>query len=232
MARRIDSSAVERAFNLMMARIQDDTVAVGDKLPSEPQLCKELNVGRGTLREASRILQARGFLEVKSGTGTYIASKNGFNQNELAKWFVVNEPKLKDILQVRMALEPMTVRLAIKRCSLSDIEKLRSIHSCAVKAAIEKNSAMLAICDENFHTYITKCSKNKLMVDIIKNINDVLKDFRGKTFLLEENIDNFIPAHEKILEAFEKKDSESGAEYMRQHLMKVGQDLDNSKEGL
>lgn len=225
-------SAAEHAFQLLLARIQDETVRVGDKLPSEPSLCKELRVGRGTLREASRILQERGFLEIRPGTGTFVASKTGVNRNELAKWFAENEPQIKDILQVRMALEPMTVRLAISRCNEKDIAALRAIHACAVEAAAAKDSAQLAKCDEDFHSHITQCSRNKMMIEIVNNVNDILKDFRGKTFLVDENIENFVPAHEKILEAFIQKDPETGADCMRQHLTKVVQDLEDNKEGL
>lgn len=228
----MNKSVAEQAFQLLLARVQDDSVKVGDKLPSEPILCKELKVGRGTLREASRILQVRGYLEIQPGKGTFVVSKTDMNRNELAKWFTENEPKIKDILQVRMALEPMTVRLAISRCNGTEVETLRKIHECAVKAAAEKDTIQLAICDENFHTFITQCSKNKMMIEIVKNVNDILKDFRDKTFLVDENIDNFIPAHEKILDAFIQKDPEAGVRYMRQHLTKVIEDLDTSKEGL
>ncbi|WKZ36409.1 MAG: FadR/GntR family transcriptional regulator [Anaerolineales bacterium] len=228
----MNKSAAEYAFQQLLARIQDEAVKVGDKLPSEPILCKELEVGRGTLREASRILRARGYLEIRPGKGAFVVSKTGMNGNELAKWFTMNESKIKDILQVRMALEPMTVRLAISRCNEEDVAALHSIHDCAIKAAAEKNSAQLAMCDENFHIYITQCSRNKMMIEIVKNVNNILKDFRGKTFLVDENIENFIPAHEKILEAFKKKDPEAGSECMRQHLTMVMQDLDSNKEGL
>jgi len=232
MAKKFDTSAVERAYNLLLARIQQDDIQVNNKLASEPDLSRELKVGRGTLREASRILQASGYIEVRPGKGTFVVSKEGINRNKLADWFIENEPKIKEFLQVRMALEPMTVRLAIERCSDKDIRNLRAIHQCAVQAAAEKNSAALAICDENFHTFITKCSQNKLLVEIVKNINDLMKDFRGKTFLLPGNIDNLIPAHEKILEAFELRNPEAGAQYMCQHLTKVVQDYENSKEVL
>ncbi|MBG0786530.1 MAG: FadR family transcriptional regulator [Anaerolineaceae bacterium] len=137
---------------------------------------------------------------------------------------------MKDILQIRMALEPMTVRLAIRRSSQEDLARLREIHECSKIAAIEKDSARLAECDEDFHSYITQCSKNTLLIEINQNISAVLKDFRGKTFMLNENIENFIPAHAKILEAFENRAPIAGEEYMRLHLAKVSQDLEKSKE--
>ena len=223
-------SAVEKTYNSILTLIREDAFSLGDRLPSEIDLCDEFQVGRGTIREASRLLQARGFLEVRPGKGTYIISKTGANRDELAKWFEVNEPKLKDILQVRMALEPMTVRLAILRSSIDELNELQRIHQCSKIAASAKDSLKLAECDEDFHAFITQCSKSQLLIEINKNLNNILKDFRGRTFLLDENIENFIPAHEKILTAFETKDPEQGEEYMRQHLAKVGQDLEKSKE--
>lgn len=225
-------TATERAYQSLLARIQYSNIEVGDRLPSELVLCKELKFGRGTIREASRIMQTRGFLEIRPGIGTFVVSKTGINPNELSKWFKENRPKILDILQVRRAIEPMSTKLAIERCTSGDIDKLLSIHNCAINAAKEKDSTKLAIYDEDFHSLVTSLSRNKVMIEIGHNINNILKEFRGKTFLVDSNINNFIPSHEKILNAFISRNPVAGADFMYQHLTLVMQDLKKNEEGL
>ena len=54
---------VEQVTARLKEYIQSDERQVGEKLPTERELCDDLNVGRSTLREAVRILQASGFVE-------------------------------------------------------------------------------------------------------------------------------------------------------------------------
>ena len=71
--------------------IQSDEYQIGDKLPSEQQLCEMLQVSRTCVREALRILQARRFLDIRSGKGSFILKKNELSP-EVQKW--VDEPDI------------------------------------------------------------------------------------------------------------------------------------------
>lgn len=99
----------------------------------------------------------------------------------------------------------------------------------SVVAAENNDAAELALCDEQFHTCIVENSYNKLLVSINKQILKSLMKFREKTFLISANVQNFIPAHFAILEAFEKRDVELGKRKMMEHLESVYSDLESSK---
>lgn len=64
--------------------ILDQDMQVGDKLPNEFDLAKQLGVGRSTLREAIRHLAARNVLEVRQGAGTFISGKRGVPEDPWA----------------------------------------------------------------------------------------------------------------------------------------------------
>lgn len=68
-------SAVQAVEERLISYLKDENVNVGDKLPTEKQLCEELKVGRGTVREAIRMLQARGMVETRPGRGAFVLSK-------------------------------------------------------------------------------------------------------------------------------------------------------------
>ncbi len=222
-------TAVQQVEERIMAYILSNNVKIGDKLPTERALCEELKVGRGTVREAIRVLQTKGLLELQPGRGAFVARKEEFDKFGLANWFLENEIKIKDCLEVRFAIEPLAIKLAIQKCSDKDVKKLRAIQKRSILAVRKRDVASLAQCDEQFHTFIVECSQNMFLVDINKRLNYRLTSFRSKTFNIPENVQNFIPAHEAIIQAFEKRDVELGQKSLLDHLGYVAEDLEQSK---
>ena len=220
---------VQQVVSSLKAYIQEGNVAIGDKLPTEMELCSMLSVGRGTVREATRILQATGFVEVRPGRGAFVVRTSEPEKEDLVRWFTENEVELKDVMEVRQALEPLGIKLAIRRAKPADLKTLRAIQEKSEEAAVRKDAGTLALCDEQFHAYIMECSHNRLLISINKQISTCLKIFRNKTFYIPHNVENFIPAHRAILEAFERHDTELGAQRMLEHLARVDIDLGNSK---
>ena len=68
-------STVDLAVEKLIEYIQGDEVEVGQKLPAEVWLCRELNISRTTIREAYRVLQSQGYLEIRAGKGAFVKSK-------------------------------------------------------------------------------------------------------------------------------------------------------------
>ncbi len=222
-------SVVQQAENEIKKYILNDSVQIGDKLPPEKVFCEEMNIGRGSVREALRLLQAKGLVEVIQGKGAFVARKEEMKQEELAEWFRDNEIEVKDINEVRMAIEPLAIRLAIERCTEKEYQRLQDIHARTMEAAKKKNGVEIAGCDEKFHTCIVESSHNKLLIALNKEIVRSLKKFREQTFKLGNNIENCIPYHTAILEAFGRKDVELAQKRLMEHLERVEIDLESSK---
>ena len=108
---------VEQVTARLKEYIQSDERQVGEKLPTERELCDDLNVGRSTLREAVRILQASGFVENRPGKGAFIANKEGYVVKDAVQWISENKVSLRDFIEVRMAIEELAIRLAIERAA-------------------------------------------------------------------------------------------------------------------
>lgn len=203
-------------------------VAVGDKLPVEKELCEQLEVGRGTIREAFRMLEATGYVELRPGKGAFAARTSEIELNDIMQWFTEHEVETKDFLEVRMAVEPLSVRLAIERCSDEDVLQLERLHQKFVEAVQEKNVSNIVIYDERFHAAIVEFSRNQLLISISKQVEKNVKNFRSRTFYIPQNAENAIAPHEKILEAFQKRDAASGERNMQLHLDLVASDLEKS----
>lgn len=222
-------SAVQQVEERIREYILQENVHIGDKLPTERELCEALNVGRGTVREAIRVLQAKGLVDLQVGRGAFVAGKDEHASEDIANWFRMNEVQVMDLIEIRNAIEPLAVRLAIQRMSDKELNRLIAIHDQSKLAAEENNAAALAKCDEKFHACIMESSHNKALVDINRIIVVNLANFRGKTFTIPSNVNNFIPAHTAILNAIRARDIAAGEEAMRVHLEAVAADLENSK---
>lgn len=209
--------------------IMNENIQIGERFPTEKELCATLGVGRGTVREAVKVLISQGLLEIKPGLGTFIKSKTPVPTNSLASWFASNEVELQDLTVVRSALEPLATKLAIEKCTNEQLKTLKHIQICAVRAAEECDASSLAQYDEEFHHTIFVIAGNILLIEINDIITQQLAQFRQNTFKIKKNIDNFIPAHDAIIRAFETHDPALGEKKMRQHMKKVAKDLEASK---
>lgn len=223
-------SAVQQVENSIRAYITSDSVSVGDKMPTEKQLCESLLVGRGTVREAIRLLQAKGFVEIRPGRGAYVLRKREPEREDIANWFRKNEIEIKDLIDVRAAIEPLAVKLAIEKATEEEIAQLCEIQRQSELATESNDAQALAACDEKFHSCIMEYSRNKILIDMNKKIISNLATFRGVTFNIQSNVDNFVPAHAAIIEAFKRRDVSLGQKSMSAHLDCVYADLERSKD--
>lgn len=216
---------VQQVVNNLKEFITSGEPAVGDKLPTENELCKNLSVGRSTVREAFRILQANGLIEIKPGRGAFIARTKELEIVDIVDWFVQNEVELKDCIEVRFAIEPLAVKLAIANCSDQDIEELAEIHAKFVKAVSGQDPIEIALYDERFHNKIMEIGKNKLLISINSKISEGVQSFRDKTFKVPKNAANAIEPHANVLNAIRNRDVEAGEMFMKRHIQRILVDL-------
>ena len=206
---------VQQVVDGLKEYIMNGDIQVGDKLPTERELCQEFGVGRGTVREAVRTLQALGFVEMVPGKGSFVASK---------------EVVVMDVIQVRSVIEPLAVKLAVNHAADQDKEALKEIHQQTLAAVAAGDFIKLGKCDEAFHALIMECSKNKMLISINRQITDYLKNFRGRTFRIPNNVQNIVPAHSNILKAFLDGDAERAEACMEKHMEQIMIDLESSKD--
>ena len=218
-------SIVQQVEQVIADRIVDGTYAVDTKLPAEMTLSKQLGVGRGTVREAFRLLEAKGLVEIRPGRGAFVASDKEAGTEQTVQWFRANEMELLDCVQVRNALEPLAARLMAERSQPEDLLELQHIHQKFVEAVEKQDAATIAKYDEKFHTSIVKASRNQLLIKINHQTCERIKNFRRRTFQHNQNALNAIMPHAKILAALQAGDADAAEHYMHSHLELVAQDL-------
>ena len=88
----------------------------GDKLPNEFELAEKLNVSRGSVREAVKILVARNVLVLRRGKGTYIADNTGLIDDPFGFAYIEDQSRLaQELMEIRQQLEPWIAEEAAKK---------------------------------------------------------------------------------------------------------------------
>lgn len=128
---------LDRNFNLSQRMVQElgRTIICGefldDSLPTEAELCEKFGVSRSAVREAVKMLSAKGLISSKPRQGIRILPEDQWNifDPDLLRWVLESKPSLhvlKEFLQVRIAIEPEAAALAARyadQTALDNIEK-------------------------------------------------------------------------------------------------------------
>ena len=210
---------VEQVMNNLNDYIKEQGLNPGDKMPTEKEVCEMFGVGRSTVREAYRMMQALGILEVHRGKGVYfIGFPKEDDQDSVVSWFKQHAQTLSDYMEVRSAIETTSIRLAIERATDKDIAALEEIHNSFIKSAESHKTVNLAFYDQEFHHKITAITQNELLKKIEKNISECLINYRTQTFTIEGNIQRAIASHQLLIDAFHERDKNKGTALMTQHM--------------
>ena len=126
---------MEQATNALKEYINSDLICVGDKLPSEADLCKKYDVSRTTIREALRFLQAMGYVELIPNKGAHVANKNCDDITDARAWMLMHAREVLDVLEVRLALEPLAASLAAERADQTERYAIMGIEKMFEEAA-------------------------------------------------------------------------------------------------
>ncbi|ADQ07907.1 GntR domain protein [Caldicellulosiruptor hydrothermalis 108] len=191
----------------------------GDRFLTEKEICEEFLVSRSTVREAFRMLQAMGYLSIVPGKGAYVAKTKEEDKKEVIEWFKSHNAQIRDFMEVRLAIEPLAVKLAIERITENEIKALEGVCKNLEKAIEEGNSLRAAKLDETFHTLIVNATRNQLLISINRQIINAFAEYRTKSFAVDETARNAIEPHRKILEAIVNKNPTEAEKQMINHLM-------------
>ncbi len=211
-------SVIDQVVEQLRSAITGGEYNVGEKLPTEVELCSRLGVGRSTVREALRVLQAVGLVELRPGRGAFVASTHEDTPESIARWFAQKRPVLRDIMELREAIEPVAVKLAAARHRTNDLKRLDSVNRRFVEAARVHNVPELALLDEEFHNTIVDAADNSLLTRVNRLIAKELKDYRVRAFAVPDNVAHAIRPHQQILEAIARRDADAAVAQMTEHL--------------
>ena len=206
----------QQAAEQIIKLIRENQLQAGDKLPNEFDMAGQLSVGRGTIREAVKILESRNIVEIRRGRGTFVCEHPGLVEDPLGLALVEDKGRMAlDLCEVRLILEPELAALAAKRAGEKEIRKLAEIQEQIEKLCRQGESYLKK--DMEFHELLARISRNSVMPRLVPIIQEGVSLFIEVTelSLAEETL----RTHRKIVEAIHDRDPQKAREAMKEHLL-------------
>ena len=196
----------------------------GQKLPSEQRLAEEYGVGRSSIREALRTLQAEHAVRIEKGRGSFVLSPTA-QTKEVGKWYNTKTDSLADLLDVRLSLETLAIKKCITNATEKDIQQLRVINNTFIANSGISDYDMLRRMDESFHTKIVAISDISVLSEIYKLFEEEYAEYRVKGFIFTKHIENAARGHDQIISALESRDETLAIQATKDHIFEVYEDV-------
>ena len=211
----------DQVFDQLRELIYRGVIKPGERLLPEQEMAREMNVSRGTLKNAIQRLVGMGLVTQRPGKGIFARDFQDESTNPLANAFSSQEIPIGKVLEIRLPLECNAAALAAKRADEADIKAIQ--HSFEEMVFENSQGRPGNEADSSFHMAIAYASKNPLHIMIIRNFYDYI--FHGITETLEalytdpDNIRKIIDQHEQILTAIKQSSPEKASEFMKSHIL-------------
>jgi DNA-binding FadR family transcriptional regulator len=160
---------VDQVIEQLRTSVNNGEWPVGERIPNEAVLVEHLGVGRNTVREAVRALAHAGILEVRQGDGTYVRATSEVS-GALRR---LCGSELREILQVRRALEVEGARLAALNHTAGDIEELRALLARS-QDCLRSGAEEFARADADFHLAVVRCSHNTILIELYRGLLETI----------------------------------------------------------
>lgn len=228
-----------RIFQDVVTQIQtailDGKIKPGDKLPAERELGEMLGTSRGTLREALRVLEQKGLIEIRLGVGGGAVVKDpGGKQitESLAMLIRSQKVSLHHLAEFRVDVEGTVAGLAAQRAKKSDLLHLQELLHSAKKhmqAGVEQWSEFMRV-DEKVHMYIAHIAGNPIYEMILKTVHANIHIYYDR-FLpsgINEIKENYEDLRE-LIAAVSNQHADQAVELARSHVRRFNSYMEKKK---
>lgn len=208
---------LEQVVDILKDLILKGNYKIGDYLPSEIELCRQMGIGRSTLREAIKILESYGLVEKTHGVGVIVVDESFKATSGMFRLTLIRKGyTMKELFEFRSTNEIRTAELAslyATKSNLQEIEKYLQIMRNNMASESEYLNA-----DIEFHLAIAKASQNKLYMMILQIVRPLLEEMIQTTMMYHHRPEQNFNFHENIFKAIKNGDTSLSITAMKKHL--------------
>jgi GntR family transcriptional regulator, transcriptional repressor for pyruvate dehydrogenase complex len=212
-------SLTDRAVRRLTSMILDREVAAEDFLPSEKDLGARLGVSRTVVREATRILAAKGLVRAEPGRGVVV--------NPPERWTAIDpellaeggQTTLLEIFEARRVIEVEVAGLAAERASLGDLLHLQML-AIELESARGEPEEMMRV-DVQFHVDLARAAGNPILARFLDSLSQLLWAGRRATIVVPGAQERSIESHNRVTEALLKREPALARHAMEEHMRQV-----------
>ena len=192
----------ERIAETLRNNILKGEMKPGDRLV-EPKLSEMLGISRTPIREALRLLENEGFIEIIPRRGAVVTE--------------MTDKDVDDIFVIKIRLEALAARLAVNYLADEDIEKMKT-YAEKIKQGSPRGYAQLVIWNSELHKiFVQKCG-NERLIKILEGLDQQFKRATVYSFAEMERVKLVEHEHAAILKAFEERDKDEVEKQVAEHV--------------
>lgn len=213
----VKTNLPETIARLIVSRIAKGEYKPGQKLPPEKELMYLFAVGRSTIREAFQALALMGLIDIRPGQGTFIRDIKKETVIQPSLFLPLVDPETTaELLEARVAIEPVVAELAAVRRTENDLSGMSKIlNEC--EEALQSGEPVYSL-SAGFHLLLARASRNTVFVRFLESIINLMAARGAKieeyqAFTLWE-----LNSHREILGMVEKQNPSGAKETMLEHL--------------
>ena len=217
--------AVARASSSIADQIRTAIVGgrlrEGERLPPERELAEQFGVSRVTVRDALRVLEAMGLVEVRVGArgGAFVTVPTGSLVGQtMSDMLLMQAISPEDIVEARLVVELGTVTLACARATDQELAALRDLEERAIEA-IRDRSYTRELSWE-FHSLLADAAHNAAVEGLTSSFRSTLSMHPIRTREGSRAHARSVEEHGRILEALERRDGAAARREMAHHLLR------------
>jgi DNA-binding FadR family transcriptional regulator len=211
------SQLVDEVIRQLRSRFASGEFKVDDRLPSESVLVRELGVGRTTLREAVRVLEHDGLVEVRQGSGTFLRSVT--DAGMLATR--LKQARVLEVLEVRRALELEMTRMAAAYRTDRALAAIRDTLDRMRQSMDSGDEQAFVEADMEMYRILAGETRNSIMIEIHASFSEALRLAVAQVVGIPGVMLNCYGRHKQLFEAIVARDPDRAEEIVKGHLERV-----------
>lgn len=224
---------VPKSCDVLAERLQEQilggTYPPGSSLPTERELVSTTGLGRGSVREALRILEAQGLVRTRAGRyGGSVVSKptDALLASHISLFAKGHSVSLRALVEARQALEPMVATLAARNRTEDDLATLQAVSARLDAAAVDDVPRFLME-NVNWHTALAVASHNDLLRAFTASISELMFEASRFEHFASPDVRALVThAHRRILQAIEAGDADLARQRVERDLQAYARHLE------
>lgn len=209
-------SLTDRIVERIGQLIDDEQLDAGERLPAEREMARLLGVSRPAVREAVKMLEARGRLVVRHGQGVFVARSA---EDEVRDRLASLEVSLQELFEMRLVLEEPAAAWAAQRATPAEVAELAE--ALATEEAARRppiDYVALRDLDTGFHMHIVRLAKNRFLQQTLGVLQEMVSSGMETTLTIPGRVEQAREDHRRLFEAIAARDSQAAVQAVRRHI--------------
>ena len=212
------TSVHETIVYALGSEIVNGIIRPGDRLPGDKELMARFAASRTALREAMKVLSAKGLMEARQRAGTHVRSRSEWDllDADVLSWHQpenISESFTADLVELRELIEPVAARLAADRATVGDLERMEAAYLRMEETVDDYEEWYQA--DLEFHLAVLHASHNQL----VQRLSGIIGTVLNLGFKLQQQaripLRESLESHYQVFQGIRDRDRRNAERAMR-----------------